>query len=120
MNDDGSPAGEIALDLERARITAQVAHGVVIKLKEMGLPESFDGDLANLSTDMGDLWAAHKTLTERMDLLLAPGENDWGSVGDQLVDLRASIDHVAWHLKSVRRPLGKVTRFAYKLSRETA
>jgi len=111
---------ETAPDLERARAVSQVAHGVVVKLKEMGLPHSLDADLAGLSTDLGDLWGAHRALAERMDALLSASHDDWGCVGDQLVDIRTSIDHIAWHLKSVRRPLTRITQFAYKLSQGSA
>ena len=45
-------------DLALARQTAQRAHAVIVKLKEMGLPDDLDGDLASLSTDLGDLWGA--------------------------------------------------------------
>ena len=100
-------------NLERARQTAMTAHGVVIKLKEMGLPDDLDGDLASLSTDLGDLWGAQKTLSERLETLLR-SDGSWDLMGDYLVDLRDSIDHIGWHLKSVRRPLNRVTRFAYR------
>ena len=102
-------------DLEQAREMALMAHSVVIKLKEMGLPNSMDSDLASLSTDLGDIWSAQKSLADGLeDLLKSP--HDWDAVGDSLVDIRASIDHIAWHLKSVRRPLNKITRFAYRPS----
>ena len=38
-------------NLANARHTASMAHSVVIKLKEMGLPEHLDDDLGTLSTD---------------------------------------------------------------------
>ena len=90
-----------------------MAHGVVIKLKEMGLPEALDEDLARLSTDLGDLWGAQKALVGRLeDFLRSP--HDWETAGDYLVDLRAAIDHIGWHLKSVRRPMNRITRYAYR------
>lgn len=109
---------ELEPALEQARQTAHKAHGVVIKLKEMGLPQEFDKELASLSTDLGDLWSAQKTLAERLDAFMKSPE-DWNAVGDCLVDLRASLDHVAWHLKSVRRPLTRITQYAYRKASET-
>ena len=102
-------------DLEQAREMALMAHSVVIKLKTMGLPDSLDSDLASLSTDLGDIWSAQKSLADGLEGLLK-SSHDWEAVGDHLVDLRASIDHIAWHLKSVRRPLNRITRFAYRPS----
>ena len=65
-------------DLRHARQTAVTAHSVVIKLKEMGLPEDYDGELALLSTDLGDLWSAQRELADRLDGLVA-APDDWGA-----------------------------------------
>ena len=104
---------EFAPDLGRARITAHMAHAVVIKLKEMDLPDSLDGDLARLSTDLSDLWNAQKELNRRLENLLKVS-GQWGVMGDLLVDIRADIDHMSWHMKSIRKPLTKITRYAYR------
>ena len=98
--------------LQQAREASVMAHGVVIKLKEMGLPEHLDDELAQLCTDLGDLWSAQKTLAEQVESLIG-SNGGWAGIGDQLVDLRANIDHMAWHMKNVRRPMTKITRFAY-------
>lgn len=90
-----------------------MAHGVVVKLQELGLPEDLNDELAHLSTDLGDLWAAQRELADRLEGMLESA-GDWHEVGDCLVDLKASIDHISWHVKSVKRPLNKITRFAYK------
>ena len=105
-------------DITRARRTALVAHDVVIKLKEMGLPENLDKELACLSTDLGDLWSAQKEFIERLECFLQ-SPRDWETVGDHLVDLRSSIDHIGWHLNSVRRPLTRITQFAYRKSHKS-
>ena len=116
--DDISSGDTIEPDLAQARRTAVMAHNVVVKLKEMGLPEGFDQELAALSTDLGDLWGAEKVLAERLEGFLGSPE-DWEAVGDRLVDLRATIDHIGWHMKNVRRPMGKIARFAYRKASET-
>ena len=100
-------------DLEQARRTAGVAHGIVVKFKEMGLPAELDADLAGLCTDLGDLWSAERRLSQELEGLVK-SPHDWEAAGDSLLDLRASLDHIAWHLKSVRRPLNKIVRFAYR------
>ena len=109
----GDNKEELKPHMEQARQTALVAHDVVIKLKEMGLPQDLDKELASLSTDLGDLWSAQKEMLGRLESFLK-SPRDWEAVGDHLVDLRANIDHIAWHLNSVRRPLTRITQFAYR------
>ena len=104
---------EITPDLPHARQTALMAHAVVTRLKEMGLPEELDDDLGTLSTDLGDIWAAHKTLSTRLDDLV-DSANDWETVADCLVDLRATIDHIGTHVETARDPIDRVARYAYE------
>ena len=104
--------GELQPDLRHARQTAVTAHSVVIKLKEMGLPEDYDGELALLSTDLGDLWSAQRELAARLDGLVG-SPDDWGALGDSLVDLRATVDHIRWHVDSIREPMTRLTEYAY-------
>ena len=104
---------EIAPDLPHARQTALMAHAIVIRLKEMGLPEELDDDLGTLCTDLGDIWAAHKTLSTRLDDLVESA-NDWESIADCLVDLRAAIDHIGTHVETAGEPIDRVARYAYE------
>ena len=89
-----------------------MAHGVLVRLKELGLPNDLDHVLGQLCTDLGDLWSAQKTMTDQLESFLS--SDDWNAAGDNLADLRSSLDHVEWHMKSVRRPMAQITRFAYK------
>ena len=100
-------------DLQQSRAVASTAHSVVIKLKEMGLPEDLDDDLGTLSTDLGDLWSAQKELVDLLEGLTGT-VTDWGNIGDSLVDLRSAVDHIRWHADSVRRPMNKITQYAYR------
>ncbi len=100
-------------DLGQARRTALMAHAVVIKLKEMGLPEELDADLSTLSTDLGDLWGAQKEMSRRLEGFVK-SPHDWGAAGDDLVDLRTAIDHIEWHTRSIKRAMTRLTRYAYK------
>ena len=110
-------ANALEPDMDHARETSLMAHSVVIKLKEMGLPAEYDEALARVSTDLGDIWGTHKALCEGLeDLLKASGS--WEDVGDSLVDLRASLDHFSWHLGNVRGPLTKLTRYAYRAAQD--
>ena len=110
---DGDGRGNLEPDLEQARHMANVAHNVVIKFKEMGLPPDLDPELAALCTDLGDIWGAEKRLSADLDGLVR-SPHDWEAAGDSLLDLKASLDHIEWHLKSVRRPLNRLVRFAYR------
>ena len=119
MNDsaDGTDGGAMEPDTQHARRTAMAAHSVVAKLQEMGLPDGLEPELAALSTDLGDLWGAQKELADQLERLVR-SEADWAAVGDHLVDLRATVDHISWHLGSVRRPMTKITRYAYRAASE--
>ncbi|MAH48173.1 hypothetical protein CMI37_20285 [Candidatus Pacearchaeota archaeon] len=94
--------GKNQADLDMARQAATMAHAVVIRLTTL------DEELGALSTDLGDLWSAQKVLSGQLEGMLN-STGGWGELGDSLVDLKTSIDHMAWHLKSVRRPLSKIT-----------
>ena len=117
MIGEGTGGGDEAMepDSQHARRTAMVAHSIVARLQEMGLPDHLENELATVSTDLGDLWSAQKNLSEQLEGLVRSG-NDWGSVGDRLVDLRSTIDHMSWHLRSVRRPMTRITQFAYGMA----
>ena len=99
--------------LEKARQAALTAHGVVIRFQEMGLPGAMYADLSSLSTDLGDLWGAEKDLSEQVEGLLRSAR-EWETIGDYLVDIRATIEHIDWHLRNIRRPLNKLARYAYR------
>lgn len=100
-------------DLPHARQTALMAHAIVIRLKEMGLPAEFDEDLGTLCTDLGDIWAAHKFLSVRLENLVDSAD-DWESAADCLVDLRATIDHIGTHVETAREPIDRVAQYAYE------
>ena len=104
---------EVTPNLAHAREMALMAHNVVIKLKEAGLPDNLDTKLAHLSTDLGDIWGTQKLLADSLEGFLK-SPRDWSTIGDHLVDIMASVDHIAWHLKSIRRPLISITQHAYR------
>ena len=78
----------------RAREKAVKAHSVVIKFKELGLPEDMDSELDKLINRSGD----------------------WAQVANTMVDIQARLDHLAWHVKSIRRPLNRLTTYSYRCS----
>ena len=101
--------------LEQARRASVMAHSVVIKLKEMGLPDELDEHLSQMCTDLGDLWSAQNSLVKQVEAFLK-ADDDWDAIGDTLVDLGSTIDHIAWHMKGIREPLGEITQYAYEQS----
>ena len=112
---DNIAAIEMEADLNQARRTSVMAHNVVIRMRELGLPDTLDAELASVSTDLGDLWGAQKEFTDLLHNMLKTS-HDWDSIGDSLVDMRSSIDHIAWHLKSIREPITKLAEYAYSQS----
>ncbi len=101
--------------LEQARRASALAHSVVIKLKEMGLPDEMDEELSQFCTDLGDLWSAQTTLVSQVENFLKK-PHDSEKAGDDLVDLRATIDHMAWHLNTIGEPMDKITNWVYNQS----
>lgn len=102
-------------DLHHAQKVSLIAHGIVVKFQEMGLPNDYDEELSSLSTAIGDIWGTQKSLSHLVDdLLNAP--KDWEVVGDHIIDLKSVLDHVDWHLKSIRKPISKIARYAYRQS----
>jgi len=100
-------------ETQHAQQMALMAHQVVIKLKEMGLPEDYDDELAAVCTDLGDLWGAGKALSDRLEKMLKSPAN-WEHVANSLVDLRAVVDHMAWHINSIKEPMEKLATYAYQ------
>ena len=109
---DTAVMAEMEPDLVQARRTAVMAHSVVIRLRQLGLPDDMDPQLARLSTDLGDLWGAQKEFTDLLNDMLK-NARDWDAMGDALTDLRASIEHIAWHIDSVREPIERIAERAY-------
>lgn len=99
-------------NLAQARQNAEMAHRILVKFKEMDLPESLDEELSKLCTDLGDMWSTQLLFTEKLDELLK-SETDWNMIGDHLTDLKAHIDHMSWHAESVENPIIKIAEFAY-------
>ncbi len=118
-NSEQTAVVEMEADLNHARRTAVMAHSVVVLLREMGLPATLDAELASVGTDLGDLWGAQKEFTDRLNNMLKTS-GDWDAIGDSLVDMRASIDHIAWHLESVREPLTRIAEYAYAQAQDGA
>ncbi len=111
-SDKTKPLSPLASEPENARRKSTIAHKVVSKLKEMGLPEDFDKDLAVLSTTIGDLWDSQKQISALLESILE-SSNDWNKTGDNLVDLISSLDHMNWHIENSNLSINKLAEFAY-------
>ena len=112
---DYDEQSESKAGLIRARVKASKAHSVVIKFKEIGLPEDMDTELATLSTDLADLCSESEMISSELDKLINRSD-DWAQVANTMVDIQARVDHLSWHLKSIRRPLNRITTYSYSRS----
>ena len=100
-------------DLVQARKTALMDHAVVIRLKELGLPDELDDALAIVCTDLADIWGSKEVFDGRLESLVE-GPNDWSAVGDRLVDLKVAIEHLAFHANSIKEPIERLAHYAYE------
>ena len=106
---------ELQPGLSKPRQVAELAHNILVKFKEMELPDHLDDQLAILCTDLSDFWSASKDLENKL-LILLNEEHEWGSIGETLVDIRSIIDHLDRHVKSVKKPINIITNFSYSES----
>ena len=102
-------------NLAQARQRSVMAHRILVKLKEMGLPENLDEELSRLCTDLGDIWSAQLVLTEKLSQFLNE-ENEWNAVGDCLTDMKSHIEHITWHAESITEPIESIAEYAYGIS----
>ena len=106
-------------DLAQARRAALMAHHVIVRLKEMGMPDEMDEPLSQFGVDLGDLWSAQSELAKQVEAFLKfPNGADWSDVGDTVGDMQATIEHMARHIQSVRAPMERVALWAYERGEE--
>ena len=104
-------------NLAQARQTSSMAHQILVKLKEQGLEETYDEDLAKLCTDLGDLWGAQLSFTDRLGDFLdieTSIDDSWNKLADCLADICSELEHMAWHIQSVKGPIERVAQRAYQ------
>ena len=101
-------------DLRQARRAALMAHHMIVKLKEMGMPDEMDGPLSQFGTDLGDLWSAQSILAKQMESFLKSDDMGWSAAGDAIADMQATVEHMARHIQSVRAPMERVALWAYE------
>ena len=101
-------------DLHKARRAALMAHHMIVKLKEMGMPDDMDGPLSQFGTDLGDLWSAQSVLAKQMEAFLKSGDMGWSAAGDAIADMQATVEHMARHIQNIRAPMERVALWAYE------
>tara|TARA_B100000949_G_scaffold225602_1_gene230021 strand:+ start:367 stop:741 length:375 start_codon:yes stop_codon:yes gene_type:complete len=101
--------------LAEARRRSGMAHRILVRLKEKGLPEDMDQELSMLCTDLADIWGAHTILTENLKTFIESDEDSWSHLGDVLVDIRSELDHMKWHINSIEEPIHRIVERAYEL-----
>ena len=102
----------IDANLQQARRKSGMAHQILVKFKETGISEELDDDLAQLCTDLGDLWSAQLSFTEKLNAFL-DHPNDWSKISENLADIRAEVDHIRWHSTSIESSLDTIGQYAY-------
>ena len=94
-----------------------IIHLILVKLIEQGLEETYDEDLAKLCTDLGDLWGAQLSFTARLGDFLdteTSTDDSWNKLADCLADICSELEHMAWHIQSVKGPIERVAQRAYQ------
>ena len=106
-------------NLGLARDRSAIAHQILVKFKEMGFSEENDEDLAKLCTDLADLWGAQKSYNEVLLDLIENKSHDWKLIAQRLTDIKSQVDHMSWHIASVKDPLEKIAIESYVLGEIT-
>ena len=106
-------------NLGLARDRSTIAHQILVKFKEMGFSEENDEDLAKLCTDLADLWGAQKSFNEVLLDLIENKSHDWKLIAQRLTDIKSQVDHMSWHITSVKDPLEKIAIESYELGEIT-
>ena len=106
-------------NLGLARDRSAIAHQILVKFKEMGFSEENDEDLAKLCTDLADLWGAQKSYNEVLLDLIENKPLDWKLIAQRLTDIKSQVDHMSWHIASVKDPLEKIAVESYELGEIT-
>ena len=105
-------------NLEQARRRSGLAHRVLVKLKTLGLSDDHDDELATLCTDIGDLWSSQLVFLEILNRFLEESDN-WDSIGDDFADMLSNVEHISWHIDSLKKPLEILAQYSYSESNNT-
>lgn len=99
-------------NLAQARNKSIMAHKILVKFQEMGLPLEMNDEVAKLATSLGDIWDAHLGITDSIHTLI-DNSDAWDSIGDSLTDIYTHIDHVSWHMKDIKELILKISKYSY-------
>ncbi len=102
-------------NLEQARRRSGLAHRILVKLKTFGSGDQHDDELAKLCTDVADLWGAQLEFGEILNRFLEESDQ-WDSIGDDFVDMLSSVQHISWHIDSIKKPLETFSEYSYSQS----
>ena len=99
-------------NLAQARNKSVMAHEILVKFQEMGLPDDMNDEVAKLATSLGDIWNAHLGITNSIKTLINDSV-DWDSMGDSLTDIYTHLDHAEWHEKGIKELIFKISQYSY-------
>ena len=97
----------------QAQNTANLAHRIVVKLKEVGLPDEFDDIIGDISTSLADLYSINNDVSSLVEKLVND-PSGWESLANTIIDLKSTIEHMDAHVHQFGRAANKVARFAYR------
>jgi hypothetical protein len=106
-------------NLEQARRNSGLAHRILVKLKTIDLEDQYDDQLAKLCTDIADLWGAQLVFGEILNRFLEESDQ-WDSTGDDFVDMLSNVQHMSWHIDSIKEPLQTFAEYSYSRSESTS
>lgn len=99
-------------NLTQARNKSVMAHEILVKFQEMGLPDDMTDEVAKLATSLGDIWNAHLYITNSIKTLINDSV-DWDSMGDSLTDIYTHLEHAEWHEKDIKDLVFKISQYSY-------
>ena len=88
-------------NLEVARLRAEKAHQILVKLKQSHLPENYDLQLSKFCTSLSDILFAHQNLNSLSDSFFQADTKDCYEIGDLITDMIVELDHLNWHTNHV-------------------
>ena len=97
----------------QARNTAILAHRIVVKLQEIGLPDELENTIGDIGTDLADLCSINNNISSLVEKLINDPP-EWESMANTIIDLKSTVEHMNVHAHKFGKTANKIARFAYK------
>ncbi|UCH50893.1 MAG: hypothetical protein JSV54_07765 [Chloroflexota bacterium] len=81
------------------------------KIDSLGIkPRTYSG----LGADISDIYIELEKYSELVKQLLNTDTKDLEAIGDVLIGIKTSLQHINWHIKESRRPLERLIDYCFK------